>query len=206
MNDIFPNRWTPSLGTMKAAGQIMSHQFIHSHFIYLQIGRIFEFEFLKRMVFLYRNRSMVFLYRNRSWFSLYFCFQNKVDTGHSGELQWIPKITPAGPADSGWLAAPGRSACVSRAGNGENVGIHGSSPELPVPTLFWKQRYLLVWRKYVFVLNWILSRLKTNVTKIKPNFTQINLKFTGINSEFTEIKLNFTRIKSNVTRIKPNFT
>ena len=71
----------------------------------------------------------------------YYCFQNKVDMGHSGELLWILTFSPK-PArltqTAGWLLAPGWSAWVSRAGSGKNVSNHGSSPEWPVPTLFWK--------------------------------------------------------------------
>ena len=62
MNGIFSNRRTPSLGTMKATRQIMLHQFNHYHLIYLQIDKIFEFEFLKKMVSLYRNMSCFLLH------------------------------------------------------------------------------------------------------------------------------------------------
>ena len=74
------------------------------------------------------------------------CGNTKLDhtRGNTGVGTNTQNHSSASPADSGWLAAPGWSACVSRAGSGENVGIHGSSPELPVSTLFSKQWYLVI--------------------------------------------------------------
>ena len=76
-------------------------------------------------------------------------------------------------------AAPGRSACVSRAGSGGNLGIHGSSPELPVSTLFWKQWYLSIghdglvrhdraWRR-------VVSSYVTGVTRFRLNRVHLTL-------------------------------